>query len=130
MQSCAFTALFAYISGSPFVLQNIYEVSPQTFGLIFGVNGLGLVIAGQLTGRLSGRFSDEKILHYGVWQAIIGSTLLAISLLNHAPLLFILIPLFFTVASLAIVGSSSFSLAMQAQGKMAGSAAALLGFFS
>lgn len=130
MQSCAFTALFAYISGSPFVLQNIYKVSPQTFGLIFGVNGLGLVIAGQLTGRLSGRFSDEKILHYGVWQAIIGSTLLAISLLNHAPLLFILIPLFFTVASLAIVGSSSFSLAMQAQGKMAGSAAALLGFFS
>ncbi len=130
MQSCAFTALFAYISGSPFVLQNIYAVSPQNFGLIFGVNGLGLVIAGQLTGRLSGRIADEKILHYGIWQAIIGSSVLAISLFNHAPLMLVLIPLFFTASSLAIVASSSFSLAMQAQGKMAGSAAALLGFFS
>ena len=34
----AFAALFAYISASPFVVQEIYGASPQTFSLLFGVN--------------------------------------------------------------------------------------------
>ena len=33
--------LFSYISGSPFVIQDIYEASPQTFSLIFAVNSIG-----------------------------------------------------------------------------------------
>src|SRR2546425_12356619 len=37
-------AMFAYIAGSPFVLQGIFHVSPQTFSLIFGVNALGFVV--------------------------------------------------------------------------------------
>lgn len=130
MQGFAFSALFAYISGSPFILQNIYAVSPQVFGLIFGINGLGLIVAGQLTGRLSGRIPDEKLLHFGIWQAILGSFALMCSVIMQVSLTLVLIPLFFTVSSLAIVASSSFSLAMQPQGKMAGSAAALLGFCS
>ncbi|TME20486.1 MAG: multidrug effflux MFS transporter, partial [Chloroflexi bacterium] len=50
----AFGAMFAYISGSPFVLQGIYHVSPQTFSLIFGTNALGFVIASQVNGSLVG----------------------------------------------------------------------------
>lgn len=130
MQGCAFSALFAYISGSPFVLQNIYEVSPQVFSVIFAVNGVGLIIAGQLTGRLSGKFSNVKLLEFGVSLAIIGSVLLMAGIFFKGNLYTILVPLFFTASSLAIVASSSFSLAMQEQGKMAGSAAALIGFFS
>jgi DHA1 family bicyclomycin/chloramphenicol resistance-like MFS transporter len=130
MQGCAFSALFAYISGSPFVLQNIYGVSPQVFSLVFAINGIGLIIAGQLTGRLSGKVSDVKLLEFGVILAIVGSTALMSGIFFKGNLYMILVPLFFTASSLAIVASSSFSLAMQKQGKMAGSAAALIGFFS
>lgn len=130
MQGFAFSGLFAYISGSPFVLQNIYAVSPQMFSLIFAMNGLGLIIAGQLTGFLSGRVADYKLLKFGLFLALISSCILMLSIVLHGNLLMLLIPLFFTVSSLPIVASSSFSLAMQAQGKMAGSAAALIGFFS
>jgi DHA1 family bicyclomycin/chloramphenicol resistance-like MFS transporter len=130
MQGCAFSALFAYISGSPFVLQNIYEVSPQVFSLVFAINGIGLIIAGQLTGRLSGKFSDVKLLEFGVILAIVGSIALMLGTFFKGNVYTILVPLFFTASSLAIVASSSFSLAMQEQGKMAGSAAALIGFFS
>ena len=130
MQGCAFSALFAYISGSPFVLQNIYEVSPQVFSLVFSINGIGLIVAGQLTGRLSGKFSDVRLLEFGVLLAIAGSTALLSGIFFKGNLYMILVPLFFTASSLAIVASSSFSLAMQEQGKMAGSAAALIGFFS
>src|SRR5699024_4641080 len=31
---------FAYVSGTPFVYQEIYGVSPQTFSVLFGINGL------------------------------------------------------------------------------------------
>ena len=48
----AFGALFAYICGSPFVLQEIYGLSPQAFSLAFGANGLGLVIGSQINARL------------------------------------------------------------------------------
>ncbi len=36
----AFAALFAYISASPFVIQEIYGASPQTFSLLFGLNSV------------------------------------------------------------------------------------------
>src|SRR6266581_3011517 len=50
-----FAAMFAYISGSSFVTQEIYGVSPQVFGLIFGVNALGIVLASQVNSALLGR---------------------------------------------------------------------------
>ena len=53
----AFAALFAYISASPFVIQEIYGASPQTFSLLFGVNSVGLVITGQINGKIYPDFS-------------------------------------------------------------------------
>lgn len=130
MQCFAFAAFFAYISGSPFVFQNIYGVSAQTFSGIFALNGIGLMIGGAISGRLAGRIPDVKILKFGILQAIIGSILLMACILIKAPLLLLLLILFCTVSTLSVVASSSFSLAMQSQGKSAGSASALIGFFS
>src|SRR3989442_482960 len=52
---CAIAAMFAYIAGSPFVLEDIYGVSPQLFSLVFATNALGIIAAGQLSARLVGR---------------------------------------------------------------------------
>ncbi len=41
----AFAAMFAYIAGSPFVLQDIYGVSPQLFSIVCGMNALGIINA-------------------------------------------------------------------------------------
>ncbi|NUS03353.1 MAG: Bcr/CflA family efflux MFS transporter, partial [Nonomuraea sp.] len=38
----AFAAMFGYISGSPFVLQEVYGDTPKQYSLIFGLNALGL----------------------------------------------------------------------------------------
>ncbi|MCC2930112.1 MFS transporter [Bacillus sp. LBG-1-113] len=40
-QAYIMTGMFAYISGSPFVLQNIYGVSAQMFSMLFAINGAG-----------------------------------------------------------------------------------------
>ncbi|MFP7299282.1 multidrug effflux MFS transporter [Neobacillus niacini] len=122
--------MFAYISGSPFVVQNIYGASPQVFSLIFAINGLGIMIASQTTGRLAGKVQEVKLLIFGLGMSFFGSISLFLLILLQAKLWVILIPLLFVVSSVGVVNTAGFSLAMQKQGKNAGSASALLGVLS
>ncbi|WP_310237361.1 multidrug effflux MFS transporter [Brevibacillus nitrificans] len=129
-QGLVTAAMFAYISGSPFVFQEIFGVSPQMFSLIFAVNGIGIIIASQITGKLAGKVKETKLFVTGISiAAIAGITLLAMILLG-AGLFPVLVPLFFTVSCVGIVGATGFSLAMANQSKAAGSASALQGLIS
>ena len=129
-QGLVFAAMFAYISGSPFVVQSIYGASAQMFSLIFAINGLGIMIASQITGRLAGRVQESKLLIFGLGMSLFGGMILLILLLLQAKLWLICVPLFLVVASVGVVNTAGFSLAMQKQGKNAGSASALLGVIS
>ncbi|MNU73495.1 Bicyclomycin resistance protein [compost metagenome] len=120
-------AMFGYISGSPFVIQDVFGVSPQTYSLIFALNGIGIIAASQFTGRLAGRIREEKLLVFGLCMAALGAVVLLLSITFIPRLATVLLPLFFVVASVGIVGTSSFPLAMKEQGHSAGSASALLG---
>lgn len=126
-QGLIMAAMFAYISGSPFVMQNIFGVSPQMFSLMFAINGVGIIVASQTTGRLAGRIAERKMLVFGLCWASAGSALLLISSVFQTGLPGILSGLFLVVSSVGIVGPTSFSLAMAKQEGQAGSAAALLG---
>lgn len=126
-QGLVTAAMFAYISGSSFVLQMIYGVSPQMYSLIFAVNGFGIIITGQIAGRLSARAGERKLLISGLLLCTFGGVLLLITLLAGGGLLPILLCLFAVVSSVGLVSTTSFSLAMQDQGETAGSASALLG---
>ncbi|MFE7821584.1 Bcr/CflA family multidrug efflux MFS transporter [Priestia megaterium] len=119
--------IFAYVSGIPFVYQNIYHVSPQQFSLLFGVNGLGLIIGSQLVGRLADYISERTFLKIGLGISIAAGAILLIALLLKAPLIAVAIPVFFFVSSISIIGTTSFALAIESQGHIAGSASALLG---
>ena len=56
--------------------------------------------------------------------------LLAAFATGFAPLALIIGLLFFTIVPLAVMGTASFSLALSRQGRNAGAASALIGFFS
>lgn len=129
-QGFVMAAMFAYISGSPFILQNIFGVSPQVFSVFFGVNSIGIIIAGQITGRLAGRIPERKLLAAGLALSFTGGGVLLVMTITGGGLYAILLPLFLVVSSVGIVGTSSFSLAMQDQAKTAGSASALIGVLS
>ncbi|MBP2000929.1 DHA1 family bicyclomycin/chloramphenicol resistance-like MFS transporter [Paenibacillus shirakamiensis] len=120
-------AMFAYISGSSFVMQNVYGVTPQVYSLIFAVNGIGIIFASQLTGRLAGRVREKTLFVTGLIIAGVGSTVLLIDIIFTSHILGVLIPLFFVIASVGMVGTSGFPLAMRDQQDAAGSASALLG---
>lgn len=126
-QGFVMAGMFAYIGASPFVLQQIYGLSPQMFSLCFAVNGVGLIISAQVASRLSMHFGERKVLKGGLTLAAVSSLLLLLAAALHAPLGLLMVPLFFSVAVIGIVGPTASSLAMQSQGDKAGSASALIG---
>lgn len=126
-QALVMSAMFAYIAGSPFILQNIYGVSPQQFSLIFALNGLGIIAAAQVAGKLSSFMSEARILLMGVSMCVIGSLLLMVVVMLELSLLPMLIAMLLVVSSVGAVSTMAFSLGMQNQRKSAGSASAFLG---
>ena len=67
-----FAAMATYISGSPFVLQDIHGVSPQLFSVIFASNAIGIMAASQVSRALVGRYGPRAMLGAGVWIAAAG----------------------------------------------------------
>jgi DHA1 family bicyclomycin/chloramphenicol resistance-like MFS transporter len=122
-----FAAMFSYISGSSFVIQHVYGASADTYSLIFAMNGLGIMIASQLTGRLAGRINEKTLLLVGISMSLVGGSTLLLLIFLEVKLIFIIPSLFLTVSSVGIVSTTSNSLALQNNRKVAGSASALLG---
>ena len=122
-----FAAMFAYISGSSFALQGVYGLSPQTYSLVFGLNGVGIVLAGQLNGRLVGRFSERALLLAGLLAGAVGGLGVTLAVVTHLPLVAVLIPLLVMVSSIGLVMPNSTSLALASHARSAGAASALIG---
>lgn len=126
-QGIMIAGVFAYVSGTPFIYQNIYGVTPAVFALLFGSNGISLIIGSQLVGRMAHRISEQAFLLFGLWVALSASIVVLVVAVFHGPLFALVIPLFFFVCSIGITSTAAFPLAMERQANMAGSAAALLG---
>lgn len=126
-QGFILAGMFSYIGSSPFVLQQIYSLSPVAFSLCFAINGVGLVFAAQISTRLAAVWGELAMVKIGLTIAAVASVALVIAAAIHAPLVGLLIPLFFSIINIGIIGPNAGSLAMQSQGKNAGSASALLG---
>lgn len=123
----SFAAMFAYIAGSPFVLQQVYGVSPQTFSLLFAVNGLGILLGSQTSGRLVGRVPPARLLTVGVRTAATGAVGLVLVSVLHAGLVPVLLCLFAVVASIGLILPNAAAIGMAGRPRTAGSASALLG---
>ena len=120
-------AMFAYISGSPFVLEDLFGVSPQIFSAIFATNAAGIVLMSQISSALVGRLGPKRILWAGVVLSMLGGTGLMVSVGLHLGLAGVLPSLFCTVAAVGLTIPSSTALAMAEYPHMAGSASGLLG---
>ena len=131
LMQCFFGAsFFGYIAGSSFLFQNIYEVSPQVYSMIFGGIGILIALAGALPAKLAGKVQEIKMLAWSIGQAIIGSTLFLCCVIFKTSIELTLTTLIITVPTMSVFGAASFSLAMRKHGDKAGSASALIGFFS
>jgi DHA1 family bicyclomycin/chloramphenicol resistance-like MFS transporter len=125
----AFAAMFAYISGSSFALQDIFGLSPQQFGLVFGTNALGIVAVGQLNRWLVNRFSPHRLLAVGLGVACVGGVLVLVSVLADWGLPALLPGLFAVVSTIGIILPNTRALATVDYPDLAGTSSALLGVY-
>ncbi|MGW7301017.1 multidrug effflux MFS transporter [Streptomyces sp. NPDC054829] len=127
----AFAALFAYISASPFVVQEIYGASPQTFSLLFGLNSVGLVIVGQINGKvLVGRVSLDAVLATGLGVVLLAATallLMATGVFGEVGLVPVAAALFVLMSAMGVTMPNTQTLALLRTKRAAGAASALLG---
>ncbi|MFI8092580.1 multidrug effflux MFS transporter [Streptomyces sp. NPDC086080] len=127
----AFASLFAYVSASPFVMQEIYGASPQTFSLLFGLNSVGLIAMGQINGKvLVGRVRLDKVLGLGlavVVVAAIALLLMSTGVFGEVGLVPVAAALFVLMSAMGITMPNTQTLALVRTRHAAGSASALLG---
>ncbi|MEO6090004.1 MAG: multidrug effflux MFS transporter [Umezawaea sp.] len=125
--SFALGSLFAYVSGASFVLQGVFGLTPQQFSLIFGLNSLGILLAGSLNTWLTGRLMPRTLLKSGLVLATTGGLGLLAAGLTNTGLPTFLPALFLLTTSVGVLLPNAATLAMNRHPEAAGSASALLG---
>lgn len=122
------SAMFAYVSGSSFVLQDGYGLDEVTFGLVFGLNAAGLTMASQLNPLMIDRFGVVNVLSGAMLTGLLASSVLVtVGLTGVGGLPAVLVPLAVVVASVGLALPNTPALALTRHGEAAGTAAAVLG---
>jgi DHA1 family bicyclomycin/chloramphenicol resistance-like MFS transporter len=120
-------AVFAYLAGATYVLQDIYGLSPQWYAAAFGLNSAGFALFGWLSGRSAERWSVTGTLAVGVVVAGIGAAGLLTCGLATMPLWVVIVSLFLLAGGVPISTPPATTLALAEYPQMAGTASSVLG---
>lgn len=125
----SYSALFAFISGSSFVLIGRYGLSPVAYGLCFGWVVAGYIVGTQVAGRLVRRRGTHWLLRSGGWLgAMAAFAMLGLDLGGARHPAALLAPMSVVAASVGLVMPNAAARALAPYPGMAGTASALIGF--
>lgn len=126
----AMGGLFAYLTGSPRVFIEVYGISPQWYGPLFGINAIVMVITSQLNARLLRRRHPSLLLQRLLWVwPWAGLITVLIGLAFPLPFWLVVLKIALFMAGLGMVNPNSAALALAWQGRRLGSASAMMGAF-
>jgi DHA1 family bicyclomycin/chloramphenicol resistance-like MFS transporter len=123
-----FTGLFAYLSTSSFLFQQVYEFTAQQYGLLFAVNSIGVILGVQVSSRLMrGPVPPQWII--AITTIVHAAMAIAIIVLDSSGAGFwgTAIPLWIYIAACGFTFPAVQVLALAPHGAEAGTAASLLG---
>jgi len=124
----AMSALFAYIAGSSFALQEEFGLNEQQFAIVFSLGAIALIGASQFNVVVLGHFTPVRIVIAALAAALAAAVVMAfLSLAGLGGILGFLIPLWFVLGAVGFVMPNAPALALTRHGEAAGTAAALLG---
>ena len=119
---------FAYITSSPFVFINLYKVSTQSFGWIFGAVAAGMVVSSQINGRLPHTVRIWRILRAANLAQLAAGVILLIAVLGGVGgAAGVFLGVFIYIAAQGFVFPNGSAIAMMRHGDIAGTASAVLG---
>jgi DHA1 family bicyclomycin/chloramphenicol resistance-like MFS transporter len=129
LATTVYAGLFVWISGASFVLQNLYGLSPFSFGFAFAFGAVGYGFGSSLSARLTRYLGIDGIIGIGAGAVTIGGlgmvAAVAFGLGSAASLV---LPMAVYLAGLGMVLPQSIAGAMTPFPDRAGAASSLLGF--
>lgn len=129
MAGLNFTGLFAYLSTSPFLFQQVYGMTEQQYGFTFAINSLAVIAGVQTSSRLihRGIVAPQWVLVFTTaMQIFLGGLIFALSAAG-AGMWGTLIPLWFFIMMCGLTFPTVQYLALADHGSEAGTAASFLG---
>lgn len=120
--------MFAYLGGVPPVFIEIFGVSPQVFGMLFGINAIGFIGMSQVNPWLVGRYGYHRVMSWAArFSCAAILVLVVVTLTGPFGLLSVFLPIFFAIAASSLIMPNAAVGALSRQATRAGSASALMG---
>lgn len=123
----SFAAMFAYISASAFVFQDVYEVSAQQFSAFFAANAIGILLGNGFNTVLVRKRSPRVGLNVGLMGVFGGAAATFVVTVAGLGIWFLEPALFVMVASIGLTMPNATALALEDHGDAAGAASAGVG---
>jgi DHA1 family bicyclomycin/chloramphenicol resistance-like MFS transporter len=125
--SC-YAGLFAWISGSPFVLQELYGLSPFAFAVAFALACLGSLVSAALAASLVMRIGLDRTIGLGTLALAMGGAAMIASLaLGRSPVVLLVLSMMLYHAGLMLAMPQAMAGGMTPFPDRAGAAASLIG---
>jgi len=129
----AYSGIFAFISGSSFVLVDIVGLRPDAYGFCFAAIVIGYIIGTTVAGRMSPRVGIDRLIASGAAISVIGGLVLVGAALLGTPsgiagAVMIVLPMLVYMIGTGLVMPNSVAGAIGPFPQAAGAASALLGF--
>ena len=129
LASTSYAGLFVWISGSSFVLQKLYHLSPLQFGVAFGIGSVGYMAGSACAAALVVRHGIDRTMGIGSAVMTAGGlamlTLVAFAFTSPAS---IILPMAAYLAGLGMVLPQALAGTLQPFPERAGTALSLVGF--
>ena len=128
MGGFAMFGMFAFLGGSPGVFIQVYHLSPQAYGGLFGISAAGFIAASQINPRLLPRVGASRVMRVAVRVFFCAALALTVAaFLQPANWAFIAVPIFFCMGSQGFTMPNAVVGALSRHAAHAGSASAVMG---
>ncbi|RVT99395.1 Bcr/CflA family multidrug efflux MFS transporter [Rhodovarius crocodyli] len=123
-----YAGVYTFLAGSPFAYIEFYGISERAYGLLFGINIMGMMLANWLNTRLVPRFGTDGVLRAGaVIAGMAGVVMIITSYTGFGGIWGLIVPVFFHIAMLGFIVANSLAGALAGFPQRAGAVSALVG---
>jgi DHA1 family bicyclomycin/chloramphenicol resistance-like MFS transporter len=126
--ACFYAGVFAYVAGSPAAYITYYHLSPQHYGVLFGLGIVGIMASNQINKRLVMRFGSVRLLWVGVGGLLLAAFILQVNVwTGWGGLAALALPLFAFIGMNGFIVANSIARAFSHFPERAGAVSALIG---
>lgn len=127
MGALSFSGMFAFLTAGSFIYVELYGVSMQHVGYLFGLNVVSMMIMTAVNGRFVRSKGSQWMLNLGLRIQFIAAVLLLLGQLLDLGLWGGVLPVMLYTSCISTVGSNSMGILLSAYPGIAGTASSLAG---